>query len=529
MFDLDINISFAAYQRLTTNLILNMKAIKTTLLITLMMGTVALFGQTAEEGTSSEKKQWHPYAKSKWPAGKEDKSLDSGQFYQNSWFQDRRAKKWMLGLNIGATNFFGDADKIKFGWMIGPSLKYSISQTFGLRLQYNWGDLRGQRDYQAPTLFKDNFSFHSAYQDWSTQMVFTLGNISNLRPLRRTHLHFFLGLGQGSFKSLARFVDQRLYVGGDYYLTHNLGKGTANPNIGQSVTERYQGRHMIVPMGMGFSTMLNKNFDLGFETKYNYTRSDDIDVYNTAIWQNRWWDAYLSNSINITFKFGNKNAQHYDWLNAERSFTEVIEKIDCLTEDDDNDGVANCHDKQAETPDSCKVYGSGEWVDIDYDGVPDCQDMEPFSDRGASVDENGVMIDSDGDGVPDHKDACPEEAGITIDGCPLDCSTCGTPCEGQILPKVSFRTGSSKISSSDDAMMYLMADKLRNCPDKKISVVGYADNGVKSKANQRLSLSRANAVIDFLAEKYGISRDRFEAEAGTTDDNNKKTVEVQMK
>jgi OOP family OmpA-OmpF porin len=139
------------------------------------------------------------------------------------------------------------------------------------------------------------------------------------------------------------------------------------------------------------------------------------------------------------------------------------------------------------------------------------------------------MIDSDGDGVPDHKDACPEEAGITIDGCPLDCSTCGTPCEGQILPKVIFRTGSSKISSSDDAMMYLMADKLRNCPDKKISVVGYADNGVKSKANQRLSLSRANAVIDFLAEKYGISRDRFEAEAGTTDDNNKKTVEVQMK
>lgn len=501
-------------------MILNMKTLKTTLMLGLVMGSMALF---AQDGTS-----WHPNAKEKWPAGKDNKSLDSGQFYQNSWFQDRRAKKWMLGLNVGVTTFHGDADKKQLGWMIGPSLKYSISQTFGLRFQYNWGDLRGVRDNQGPTLFKDNFSFHSAYQDWSTQMVFTLGNISNLRPLRRTHLHFFLGLGQGSFKSTARYIDQRLYVGGDYYLTHYLGRGTANPNIGQSVIEKYQGRHVIIPVGMGFSTMLGKRFDLGFETKYSYTRSDDIDVYNTGIWANRFLDAYLSNSVFLTFKFGNKNAQHYDWMSAERSIVDVIEKIDCLTDDDDNDGVANCHDKQPETPDSCKVYGSGEWVDIDFDGVPDCQDMEPFSDRGSAVDENGVMIDSDGDGVPDHRDACPEEKGQTIDGCPIECCN-NINCEDQILPKVTFSTGGSKINSKDEAMMYLMADKLKNCPDMKISVIGHADNGIKSKANQRLAQSRADAVVNYLADKYGISRDRFETEVGTTDETNKKTVEVKMK
>lgn len=509
-----------------------MKTLKTSLLLSFVFGACSIFGQGEDantQTTNSSKAKWHPYANVKWPTGTDKKSADSGQFFQNSWFQDRRAKKWMLGLNAGATTFFGDADKVKLGWIVGPSLKYSISQSFGLRFQYNWGTLKGSRDYQGPTLFKDNFSFHSNYQDWSTQMVFTLGNISQLRPLRRTHLHFFLGLGQGSFKSLARYIDQRLYVGGDYYLTHYLGKGAANPNLGQSVIEKYHGRHMIVPMGMGFSTMLSRNFDIGFETKYNYLRNDDIDVYNTAIWQNRWFDAYMTNTLFLTFKFGNKNAQHYDWLSPERSIVDIIDKVDCLTKDDDNDGVANCHDKQPETPDSCKVYGSGEWVDSDYDGVPDCQDLQPFSDRGASVDERGVMFDSDGDGVPDYKDACPEEKGVTIDGCPLDCSKCGgTNCDDQILPKVTFDAGSSRLRTNE-AMMYLMADKLKNCPDKKISVIGYADNGVNSKANQRLALSRANAVIDYLADKYGISRDRFSAEVGTTDNNNKKTVEVQMK
>ncbi len=498
-------------------------------MVSLIFASLSIFAQGPPVSNSTNAK-WHPYADAKWPSGKDKKSADSGQFFQNSWFQDRRAKKWMVGLNAGATTFFGDADKIRLGWVVGPSIKYSISQTFGLRFQYNFGSLRGSRDYQAPTLFKDNFSFNSQYQDWSTQMVFTLGNISQLRPLRRTHMHFFLGLGQGSFKSTARFIDQRLYVGGDYYLTHYLGKGTANPNLGQNVIEKYQGRHMIVPMGVGISTKINRHFDVGIESRYNYVRNDDIDVYNTAIWQNRWWDAYVTNTVFATFKFGNKNAQHYDWLSPERSIVDVIDKIDCLSNDADKDGVSDCHDKQPNTPDSCKVYGSGEWVDSDYDGVPDCQDLQPFSDRGCAVDEKGVMIDSDGDGVADCKDICPEVKGQGIDGCPLDCSTCGGKnCDNQILPITMFDAGSSKIKSGNDAMMYLMADKLKNCPDKKISVIGHADNNINSKANQRLALSRAYAVIDFLAAKYGISKDRFTAEVGTTTDVTKKTVEVQMK
>ena len=50
-----------------------------------------------------------------------------------------------------------------------------------------------------------------------------------------------------------------------------------------------------------------------------------------------------------------------------------------------------------------------------------------------------------------------------------------------------FSAGSAKLNAND-AMMYLMADKLKNCPDKKIAVIGHADNGVNSKANQRLAL-----------------------------------------
>ena len=213
----------------------------------------------------------------------------------------------------GTSLFHGDADKKQLGWDIAPFVKYSISQTFALRAEYNFATLRGQRDYQAPTLFKDNIQFESKVNDWSLQAHVTLGNISFLRPLRKTQMYVFAGIGQTSFKSTSTFIDQRLFLG-DVYLTSYFGNGTPNPNIGKKVEEQFQAKHLSIPFGFGFKHYLSKNFDLGLEYRHTSLRSDDLDVYNTAVFANRWFDSYSYLRASFGWKFGSKNTQHYDWL-----------------------------------------------------------------------------------------------------------------------------------------------------------------------------------------------------------------------
>lgn len=476
--------------------------------------------------TDTKSKTWkkHPYAEPQWVDGKKS---DSGQNLQASYFQDRRAKKWTLGLLAGTSLFHGDADKKQLGYNFAPFVKYSISQTFALRGEYNFGMLRGERDYQNPTLFKDNFRFRSNVQDWNVQMHFTLGNISFLRPLRKTQMYFFAGIGQASIRSTSHFVDQRLFLG-DYYLTSYFGKGAANPNLGRATTENYQGRHMIVPTGIGFKHYLSKNFDLGVEVRHTWLRTDDVDVYNTAIWQNRWWDSYTFLSATFGWKFGSKNSQHYDWLSPVESIydqvADIKKKTDCLGVDDDNDHVSNCFDQDNTTPDSCMVYGNGMAVDTDRDGVPDCQDKEIASEQDSEVDANGVMIDTDGDGVPNSRDReLNSSPGALVDRNGIEFKVCCS-CDNVSFPPITI--SSNCLTKEVKNQLYAVADKMKQCPDKKLVLAG--PGGKSSKYNAAGNTRCMEEIIKFLNEKFGISRDRIitDYSGGTS---SKNTIELLIK
>jgi hypothetical protein len=491
---------------------------------TLVLGFCLFAASLFVNAQEKEKMADHPYAKSKWAAGK---TADSGQVLQGSYFQDRRAKKWSVGLMGGITALHGDADKKQMGYNFAPFVKYSISQTFALRGEYNFGMLRGERDYQNPTFFKDNFRFRTNTQDWNIQAHFTLGNISFLRPLRKTQMYLYAGIGQGSYKANAYFVDQRLFTG-DYYFTTNLGRGTANPNLGKNVTESYEGRHLIIPLGVGFKHYISKSFDLGLEYRYTYLRSDDIDVYNTAIWANRWWDSYSFLRASFAYKFGSKNAQHYDWLSPVESIYEQVadikKKTDCLGVDDDKDHVSNCFDQDNTTPDSCMVYGNGMAVDSDGDGVPDCQDAEPFSDKGAIVDATGASVDSDGDGIADHRDRENNSSpGALVDANGIEIKMCCS-CEGASFPPISI--SSNCLTKEVKNMLYAVADKMRQCPENKLVLNG--PGGKSSKYNAAGNTRCMEEIVKFLNEKFGISRDRIitNYNAGTE---SKNTIELIIK
>lgn len=80
---------------------------------------------------------------------------------------------------------------------------------------------------------------------------------------------------------------------------------------------------------------------------------------------------------------------------------------------------------------------------------------------------------------------------------------------------VVFRLGSAALEQNQEINIYNAAKYLKENPDVKVIVTGYADKSTGTAAiNQELSAKRAQAVADILTNKYAISADRIKTEAG---------------
>lgn len=87
-----------------------------------------------------------------------------------------------------------------------------------------------------------------------------------------------------------------------------------------------------------------------------------------------------------------------------------------------------------------------------------------------------------------------------------------------LQPSVVFAQGSSVINKSQVANVEMIAKYMKNNPDAKIKISGYASPEGSAELNQKLSEKRAATVKDMLVKKYKISADRLEAEGlGATD------------
>lgn len=75
---------------------------------------------------------------------------------------------------------------------------------------------------------------------------------------------------------------------------------------------------------------------------------------------------------------------------------------------------------------------------------------------------------------------------------------------------VSFSLNSSNIEEKQKANIENIATYLKDNPDVKVSVVGYADKETgTAEYNKELSVDRAEAVAKLLVDKYGIDKDRL--------------------
>jgi outer membrane protein OmpA-like peptidoglycan-associated protein len=290
-------------------------------------------------------------------------------------------------------------------------------------------------------------------------------------------------------------------------------------NFNNSALDQYQIRHSVTT-GVGIEYKIAKRASLSLEAKYTWTGDDYLDGWyllggnNAVSTITPQSDNLFVTNLGINFNIGStaKRVAPLWWLNP---LGHVYAEIS--------------------NPTNMK-FPKPILDDTDGDGVTDQFDIEPNTPAGAPVDTHGKVRDTDGDGVPDYLD----KELITPTICqPVDADGVGTcpppPCCDSLskmdngkgscgigsLPSIQFASG-TKLSKSATTILASVAEQIKANPACKICVVGH---GNANKRAQQLSWARTEAVIKYLVEKLGISRDRFGFKYGEEGDAN--TVDLQ--
>jgi OOP family OmpA-OmpF porin len=300
--------------------------------------------------------------------------------------------------------------------------------------------------------------------------------------------------------------------------------------------------------GIGVQFHLSKWVTLGIEERVIFTQAH-VDGY---FWQQDEHPALVSHYDNISYTSinvnihlgGKKRTEPLWWLNpvyhTYRKLGEVDPQslMDQMFKDDDDDGVPNYLDREPNTPKGCPVDAHGVALDSDHDGIIDCLDKEPFSPPGYPVDSNGVAIippnpccDTTGNGNRLGKrgeDGKNGENGVNgvngengqngvngangdngLGGAGKRKGNSGYDCSKIELPAVMFDQDKYYLDPQYYGNLHQVAERMQMCPDMKLVVTGYDESRNDQKYNEQLGWNRANAAVDYLVEKYGISRDRF--------------------
>ncbi|MCH8170157.1 MAG: OmpA family protein [Bacteroidetes bacterium] len=219
--------------------------------------------------------------------------------------------------------------------------------------------------------------------------------------------------------------------------------------------------------------------------------------------------------------------------------------------DSDKDGVPDYSDLCPDTPLGISVDDFGCPFDIDADGIPDYKDKCPDTPTGIAVDDKGCLIDFDLDGIPDYKDNCPDtQHGMMVDS--TGCVKIKTQkkkiekkkeiikqkkkkIETKIKPKIKtvkkitpklpkkikidydiftlsgdnyFRFGKSTLLQTAFPYLNGLVEYMKKNLLSRWWIEGYTDNVGSKGTNQKLSLERAKAVLDYFVKK-GIIKQRF--------------------
>ena len=82
-----------------------------------------------------------------------------------------------------------------------------------------------------------------------------------------------------------------------------------------------------------------------------------------------------------------------------------------------------------------------------------------------------------------------------------------------IFPSMFFNPNECKINPEFSIILYEVATKMKQCPDKKLTICGHNGKGKEKiysgNEQDRISACRVDNIINILVAEYGISRDRI--------------------
>ena len=213
------------------------------------------------------------------------------------------------------------------------------------------------------------------------------------------------------------------------------------------------------------------------------------------------------------------------------------------------DSVPDSLDKCPNTLAGISVDNNGCPLDTDLDSIPDSLDKCPNTLVGISVDNNGCPLDTDLDSVPDAFDICPgtpAREAVNPFGCPKESeeekeekdtdkdgvvdavdqckdspsgslvNSVGCPLpllkeKARIELKIEFDPNQTKIKPQYAQQIKAVAEMMISQPETVAQIRGYTDNSGPSKVNLILSQLRAESVMQYLIEHFGIDPSRLTA------------------
>lgn len=542
---------------------LRIMGLKNFTLLGVFSAMLALPVMAQDASTNSEEVNYNKLPEEYWPLSSQVKKKHQDQLeaYINgdTLYSPRLKRQVALGLAGGLSSISGDVKSVG-GWGASFFVRHNISYILSARYEFgfyrSWGQnyemrslggvaLRNNTNYYPNSAYRDNkynehgitFAFDNYKTDIMDLQASLLINLTNImmmhRKQHRFNLYAHFGGGIMNYKTWVDALDDngnpynynyiatqipamdkdskrgsqvapnersdvRKYLYDNVYNARPRGRDYETAGEGHKNEEALFDRvtNFVASGGLGVEALVGKKkrVSLGLEHRVTFTNDDLLDGVRWSEQGDltRDFDTYHYVSGRVSFFLGNKEKRAIPmwWDNPTSTYLRKYEAPGDHFRDSDNDGVDDFYDVEADTKADCPVDSKGRLLDSDGDGCPDCEDPEPFSSPLLPI----VDCKNVYDGFAT-KECCDEKA-----------KGAGIPA---VLPVVAFAPDRYGIAKDQFGELDQIAKLMQENPDKTVVVKGISRSTKNVKYNEQLAWLRANAAVDYLVEKYGISRDRF--------------------
>lgn len=260
--------------------------------------------------------------------------------------------------------------------------------------------------------------------------------------------------------------------------------------INKGITEQNGGLIIGLTPQVRISNRLVLNGDFSYMSNVRQHLNWDGSTSNSS---NNLAGSLFNTSLGLTVYLG-KNEKHADWYTAEDTqkiyaandaeTKAKIEAIEILMQDTDKDGVPDYLDRENNTPGGVAVDTRGRFIDTNKNGIPD--EMESNNGKESTTTQINKAIAAENDLI---------EKGYV---------------------NVFFDVNQDNPNAGSTNNVYHIINFLRNYPDAKAKLVGYADVRGNESKNKDLSQRRAQRVYNIIVAS-GINANRISIEAQGVD------------